>query len=160
MSPSLHTPVGTCIVIGVLAGIPFLYYAGAGVIAISATGMIYISYILGNIAILRARLKGWPSEATPFKLGSWGTIINLLAIVWGGSMIVNFLWPRSVASCSVCNPPLSALPNLNLGSTLGSIPIFEATLGVILIVGAVYYLIAQRNSAPTAAIKTAAEVGA
>jgi amino acid transporter len=160
VNPSLHTPVGTCIVIGVMAGIPFLYYAGAGVIAISATGMIYISYILGNIAIMSARMKGWPKEQTPFKLGSWGTIINVLAMVWGGSMILNFLWPRSVGSCSICNPPLSALPNINLGSTLGSIPIFEATLGVILIVGAVYYLIAQRNSAPTPAIKAASEVGA
>src|SRR6202521_873905 len=60
VSPSLHTPVGTCIVIGVLAGIPLLYYAGAGIIAIAATGMIYISYLLGNIAILIARTKGWP----------------------------------------------------------------------------------------------------
>ena len=160
VSSSLHTPVGTCIVIGVVAGIPFLYYAGAGLIAISATGMIYISYLLGNVAILKARLAGWPKEATAFKLGSWGTIVNLVALVWGGSMIINFLWPRSVASCSICNPPLSALPNINLGSSLGNIPIFEATLGVILIVGAIYYFIAQRNAAPTAAIKSAAEVGA
>jgi len=146
VNPSLHTPVGTCIVIGVLAGIPFLYYAGAGLIAISATGMIYIAYMLGNIAILRARMKGWPKDDAPFKLGQWGTIINGLALVWGGSMIVNFLWPRSVGSCSICNPPLSALPNINLGTSIGSVPIFEATLGVILIVGAIYYFIAQRNA--------------
>src|SRR4029077_18553868 len=30
----LHTPVGTCIVVGVLAGIPLLYYAGVFLIAI------------------------------------------------------------------------------------------------------------------------------
>jgi urea carboxylase system permease len=155
VNTSLHTPVGTCIVIGVLAGIPFLYYAGAGVIAISATGMIYIAYMLGNIAILRARLKGWPKDDAPFKLGQWGTIINVLALVWGGSMIVNFLWPRSVASCSICNPPVSALPNINLGTSIGSVPIFEATLGVILIVGAIYYFIAQRNSTDTPAIQPA-----
>ena len=60
VNPTLHTPVGTCIVVGVLAGLPLVYYAGAGLIAIGATGMIYLSYILGNIAILLARLKGWP----------------------------------------------------------------------------------------------------
>ena len=87
-----------------------------------------------------------PKEGAPFKLGQWGTIINVAALVWGGSMIVNFLWPRSVGSCSICNPPLSALPNINLGTSIGSVPIFEATLGVILIVGAIYYFIAQRNA--------------
>src|SRR5216117_1405105 len=67
VSPSLHTPIGTCIVIGVLAGMPLVYYAGAATIAIGATGMIYLSYILGNIAILLARLRGWPKDAAPFR---------------------------------------------------------------------------------------------
>ena len=145
--PSLHTPIGTCIVIGVLAGIPLIYYAGAGTIAIGATGMIYLAYILGNIAILIARFRGWPQESTPFKLGGWGTIVNILALVWGIAMEINFLWPR-VSS----NPPLSGLPNVTISGTLGNIPIFEATLGVILIVGAIYYFFAQRNMPETKAV--------
>jgi amino acid transporter len=148
VSASLHTPVGTCIVIGVLAGLPFLYFAGAGTLAIGATGMIYLSYILGNIAILLARLKGWPKESAPFKLGSWGTIINILALVWGIAMEINFLWPRNLAAGNQ-NPPISSLPNITIPSPIGNIPIFEATLGVIIIVGAVYYLIAQRNAPET-----------
>jgi amino acid transporter len=142
VSPSLHTPVGVCIVVGVLAAVPFLYYAGAGTIAISATGMIYLSYLLGNLAILIARTKGWPTEKAPFKLGGWGLIVNALALVWGGSMLVNFLWPRPG---SIINPAISALPNIpNLGA-LGNIPIFEATVGVIVIIGAIYYMVAQRG---------------
>src|SRR2546428_5519350 len=47
VNPSLHTPVGTCLVIGVLAAIPLLYYAGAGIIAIAAPGRISLSSILG-----------------------------------------------------------------------------------------------------------------
>jgi amino acid transporter len=152
VSPSLHTPVGTSIVIAVLAAIPFLYYSGVAIIAIAATGMIYISYLLGNFAVLRARLRGWPKENTPFKLGSWGMLINVLALVWGGAMLVNFLWPRAAT-----NPPLSALPGWGLGDTLGSIPIFEATLGVILIVGAIYYFAALRNSSETPTILPAGE---
>jgi urea carboxylase system permease len=148
VNPTLHTPVGTCIVIGVLSAIPLLYYAGAGIIAIAATGMIYLSYLLGNLAILFARLRGWPTEKTPFKLGSWGTIVNVLALLWGASMLVNFLWPR-VSS----NPALSGLPNIpNLGP-LNNVPIFEATLGVILIVGVVYYLFAHRGMPDTQAVK-------
>src|SRR5467141_2213470 len=127
VNPSLHTPVGTCIVIGVLAGLPLIYYAGAATIAIGATGMIYLSYILGNIAILLARFRGWPKESAPFRLGSWGTIVNVLALVWGISMEINFLWPRNLAA-GYQNPPLSALPNVTIPSFLGNIPIFEAVL--------------------------------
>jgi urea carboxylase system permease len=152
--PGLHTPIGTCIVIGVLAALPLIYYAGAGIIAIGATGMIYLSYILGNIAILGARLRGWPKESTPFKLGSWGTIVNILALVWGIAMEINFLWPRN-ASVGGQNPPLSALPNVTIGSPIGDIPVFEFTLGLILLVGAIYYLIAQRNATDTPAIQPA-----
>ena len=150
VSPTLHTPIGTCIVIGGLSAIPLFYYAGAGLIAIAATGMIYISYLLGNLAILIARTKGWPKESAPFKLGSWGTLINVLGLVWGGSMLINFLWPRSSS-----NPPLSALPNLNLSGVVGNIPIFEATVGVIVIVGAIYWAVAQRQMPQTAAVAPA-----
>ena len=153
VSPSLHTPIGTCIVVGVLSAIPLLYYAGAGIIAIAATGMIYISYILGNIAIMIARTKGWPKEQTPFKLGSWGMLINVLGLVWGISMLVNFLWPRPSS-----NPALSSLPNVTVPGFLGNIPIFEATVGVIIIVGAIYYFIAQRGKAPTPAIAPASQI--
>jgi hypothetical protein len=157
VNPSLHTPVGTTIIIGVLAGLPLLVYASAFTIAIGATGMIYLSYILGNIAILVARLKGWPKESTPFKLGNWGTIVNVLALVWGIAMEINFLWPRDL-SVGGQNPPLTALfPNI--GSAFSNIPVFEATLAVILIVGAVYYFAAQRGKDATPAMTAAPQAG-
>jgi urea carboxylase system permease len=160
VSPTLHTPVGTCIVVGALAGIPLFYYAGAGAIAIQATGLIYLSYLLCNIAVLRARLKVWPTEAVPFKLGGWGLVINILALLWGGSMLVSFLWPRGgIWVNTFINPKISELPNIpNLGP-LGGVPLFEATLGVILIVGFVYWLFAQRSAPDVAPIKPA-EMGA
>lgn len=157
VNPTLHTPIGTCIVVGVLAGLPLVYYVGASTIAIGATGMIYLSYILGNLAILFARFRGWPQEKTPFQLGSIGLIVNVLALVWGIAMEINFLWPRNAAA-GAQNPPLSALPNfsgtatLGIPSPIGDIPIFEATLVVILIVGAIYYFAAQRKSTATATI--------
>ena len=157
VNPTLHTPIGTCIVVGVLAGLPLIYYVGAGTIAIGATGMIYLSYILGNLAILFARFRGWPQEKTPFQLGSIGMIVNVLALVWGIAMEINFLWPRNAAAGGQ-NPPLSALPNfsgtgtLSIPSPIGDIPIFEATLAIIVVVGAIYYFAAQRKSAASATI--------
>jgi len=152
--PGLHTPVGTCVVIGVLALLPLLYYAGAGTIAIGATGMIYLSYILGNFAILRARLSGWPKEDSPFKLGSWGVPINILGLIWGVTMEINFLWPRN-AAVGGQNPPLSALPNISFPGFLSNIPIYEFTLGIILLVGLIYWAVAQRKSTTTATIAPA-----
>jgi len=160
VSPTLHTPVGTCIVVGVLAGLQLVYYTGAALIAIGATGMIYLSYILGNIAILLARFRGWPEEKAPFSLGSWGTIVNILGLVWGVAMEVNFLWPRDF-SAGGQNPPLSVLPNfsgtgaLGIQGPLGSLPIYETTLAIILLVGVIYYLGWQRKPGTSPTIKPA-----
>ena len=58
VEPRLHTPIWSCIVVGILAGIPMIQFAGVAVIAIAATGMIYLSYLIGNLALFRARLRG------------------------------------------------------------------------------------------------------
>jgi Amino acid permease len=147
VSPTLHTPVITCLVVGALAALPFIYYAGAGLIAIVATGMIYLSYLLGNIAILLARLRGWPTKGAPFKLGGWGLVVNLLGLAWGGSMLVNFLWPRPASNPSfntILNPT-GAAGGASLGGFGDSVPIFELVVVVIVVVGAVYYYVAQRG---------------
>jgi amino acid transporter len=141
----LHTPIGTCVIVGLLAGLPLLYYTGAAAIAIGATGMIYLSYILGNIAIFLARLKGWPKDDAPFKLGSAGVLVSILGLVWGIAMEINFLWPRD-ASAGGQNPPLSALPNVTFPGFMQNIPVYEFTLAVILIVGVVYWAAAQRRA--------------
>jgi urea carboxylase system permease len=154
VNTSLHTPVWACIAVGVLALLPLLYYAGAGIIAIGATGMIYLSYILGNLAILGARLKGWPKEDSPFRLGRWGVPINIAGLVWGVAMEINFLWPRD-ASVGGQNPPLSTLPNISIPGFLQNVPIYEFTLGIILLVGIIYWAIAQRRSTSAATIAPA-----
>ena len=130
--PKLHTPIGACIAIGVLAFIPMLQYAGAGIIAIAATGMIYLAYFIGNIALMRARLRGWPKAAAPFALGRWGIPLNVLALAWGGGMLINFAWPR-VAT----NPRPSELPGtLNFHwAWLNHKPVFWTVVIVIALVG-------------------------
>ncbi len=144
VSPNLHTPVWTCIAIAVLAAVPFLKYAGVGIIAIAATGMIYLSYFLGNIVILRARARGWPKTDAPFKLGRWGMVVNILGLVYGGAMLINFAWPR-VAS----NPEPSqtgGLLSFGIGF-LNKIPILWTVAIVIALIGALYYLIVGRSKA-------------
>ena len=138
----LHTPIWSCIVVGILAAIPYIQFAGVAVIAIAATGMIYLSYLIGNLALLRARLRGWPKTKAPFSLGRWGLPISLLAIAYGGGMLVNMAWPRAAT-----NPRPKELPGtLDFHwHWLNGQPVLWTVLIVILIVGGLYYALVQRT---------------
>jgi amino acid transporter len=142
VSPTLHTPVFACIIIALLAAVPFLKYSGVAIIAIAATGMIYLSYFLGNLVIMRARLRGWPKISAPFSLGRWGPVINVLALLYGGAMLVNFAWPR-VAS----NPEPSQTGGLlTFGiDFVNKIPILWLVVIVITLIGVIYYLAVGRR---------------
>jgi amino acid transporter len=144
VSPSLRTPVWSCVAVALLSAIPFIKYSGAGIIAIAATGMIYLSYFLGNIVIMRARARGWPKASAPFRLGRWGILVNIVALLYGGAMLVNFAWPRSAS-----NPkPEQTNGLLSFGlSFLDKIPILWTVVIVIVLVGAIYYLIVGRTKA-------------
>jgi amino acid transporter len=142
VSPNLHTPVWTCVVVALLAAVPFIQYSGAGIIAIAATAMIYFSYFLGNIAIMRARARGWPRTSAPFRLGRWGMLVNIVALVYGGAMLINFAWPRAAS-----NPKpdqTAGLLNFHI-DFLNKIPILWTVLVFIVVIGAIYYLAVGRN---------------
>jgi urea carboxylase system permease len=142
VSPKLRTPWVACIIVTLIAAIPLIQYAGATYLAIAATGMIYLSYALGGLAILRARLKGWPKRDAPFKLGKWGIPVSIAGLVWGGAMLVNFAWPRAAS-----NPT----PNQTGGSLdfhwawLNDRPVLWSVVIVIVGVGSAYFWLVQRK---------------
>lgn len=141
--PTLRTPIWSCIAVAVIAAIPMLKYAGAGIVAIAATAMIYLSYFLGNAAIMWARTRGWPKVDSPFRVGRWGIIVNVLALAWGGGMLINFAWPRAAS-----NPePNQTNGALSLGvDGLNKIPILYTVLLFAAIIGVIYYFaVARRN---------------
>jgi urea carboxylase system permease len=141
VSPTLHTPVWTCITVAVIAALPFIEFSGAGIIAIAATALIYLSYFLGNLAIMRDRLRGWPKTRAPFRLGRWGVFVNSLGLLYGGAMLVNFAWPRVQSNMT---PDQSGVLDFHIGF-LNKIPILWSVFVVILIIGVLYYLIVGRN---------------
>jgi hypothetical protein len=132
---------------------------GAGTaiyIAIAATGMIYIAYFLCNLGVLFARTKGWPHREAWFSLGSWGTVLNVLALVWGGAMVLNIaIWTDPSLFGLFGNDLRNTWSNpfintfIKIGGTLQeglpAWPIFETTVGTVLAIGAVYYVVAQRG---------------
>ena len=144
VSPSLHTPVWTCIAIAVLAAVPFIQYSGVAIIAIAATGMIYLSYFLGNIVILRARSRGWPKASAPFKLGRWGLLVNIVALLYGGAMLINFAWPRAASNPKPNQTVAPAKLDFHIGF-LNDIPILWTVVVVIALIGAIYYAAVGRR---------------
>jgi amino acid transporter len=146
VSPALHTPVWMCIAIAVLAAIPFIQYTGAGIIAIAATAMIYFSYFLGNLAIMRDRMRGWPRTGSPFRLGKWGLAINLIGLAYGGGMLINFAWPRAASNPEPKQTVIAGVQQLNFHiGFLNDIPILWTVFLVIVLIGAIYYLITGRT---------------
>jgi amino acid transporter len=165
VNPRLHTPVGTCIIIGLLAAIPFIQFAGASTIAVGATASIYFSYLLGNLAFMRARTRGWPRTKAPFSLGGWGKVVNVIAILWGAAMLLNFLWPSSATSAF--DPNATSANYLRIFSNpkpvqtdyfaegqqlvdfkigfLNEIPVIWTVFAIIIIVGAIYYYAVQKR---------------
>jgi amino acid transporter len=166
---AFKTPLNAAVAVGVLSAIPFLVSDSPGVIAIGATGLIYTSYFLCNLGVLVARRRGWPHKGAWFRLGSWGTIINIAALVWGGAMILNFaMWQTntfgSLGSMSYTIPASGStaastiglrdltnplLNTLSFGGQvqagLPAIPLFEFTLLTILVTGAIYYWATERR---------------
>jgi amino acid transporter len=165
VSPRLHTPIGTCIVIGGLAAVPFIQFAGASTIAVGATASIYFSYLLGNLAFMRARAKGWPRTKAPFSLGGWGKVVNVVAILWGAAMLLNFLTPSSATSAF--DPNASGANYLRIFSNpkpiqtdyfaegeqlvdfkigfLNEIPVIWTVFGLVILAGAIYYFAVQKQ---------------
>ena len=142
VNPSWHTPVGSCLAVGIFAFIPMLQYTVAAIVAIAATGMIYLSYLVCNIAVMRARLRGWPRTPAPFSLGKWGIPVTALGLLWGGGMLLNIAWPR-VATNPTPNET-GKLLNFHW-HWLNDRPIFWTVVIVITLVGAAYYVLVQRT---------------
>jgi amino acid transporter len=149
---TFKTPANAAVAVGVLAALPFFLTDSPGLIATGATGLIYLSYLMANLGVLLARLKGWPKKEAWFKLGRWGTVLNILALVYGGVMVVNFaLWsdPALFGNFGsdlrdLSNPSLTIITSGgNAISWLPDIPFFEATVLVILAAGVLYYLATQ-----------------
>ena len=157
VNQTFKTPTNAAVGVGILSTLPLLITGAAAsfYLAIAATGTIYISYLLCNWGVLRARRRGWPHQGAWFKLGSWGTIINVLALVWGTAMVINIgLWEwegfgdfgnelRSIWS----NPPINTFLQWNgeVLTDLPAIPVFEFFVGSVIVVGMLYYLLSGQR---------------
>ena len=138
MSEKHHVPANALVVMGAVPALItlsalWLQDAIATIISFAAVG-IYISFQMIVLAALIARIRGWRPTG-PFTLASWGWLVNLVALAYGVSAIVNILWPRP------------ATPNDPWYASYGML---VTTVGVI-ILGGIYMLLVkpyERGNAP------------
>jgi Amino acid transporters len=157
VNPTFRTPTNAAVAVGVLAAIPILLVGpGGGItLSIAATGLIYLSYFLCNLGVAFARGRGWPHKKAWFNLGRWGMLINILALVYGAIMIINIcLWASPElfgdfggAGRNYWNPLINGLFTIN-GQKLDMLPawpLFESLVGLLLVLGAIYYVVSIRG---------------
>ncbi|MGB7363332.1 MAG: amino acid permease [Rhodococcus sp. (in: high G+C Gram-positive bacteria)] len=105
------TPIAPAVVIGL--GCVLVLVVNVGNSAIFSTlasvciVLIYLAYMMVTVPLLLRRLKGWPNvakgtapkvdaEGKPlFTLGRLGLPVNIVAVVYGGAMVINLSWPRA-----------------------------------------------------------------
>jgi amino acid transporter len=157
VNSTFRTPANAAIAVGVLAAIPILVIGPLGgfSVSIAATGLIYLSYLLTNIGVLAARFRGWPHQPAWFNLGRWGKLISVLAILYGGLMLINIgIWqdPNLFGlfggdGRAITNPTIDGFikPFGNEIAGMPAWPIFETLVGVLLLLGILYYVVSIRG---------------
>ena len=128
ISPHTHVPVAALVAAGIVAALIalcglWLQNAISTIISFAAAG-IYIAFQMLVAGALIARAKGW-KPAGPFTLGRWGWLVNIIALAYGLSAIVDMVWPRS--------------PNDPWYSNYGMI----VTAGGVLVLGTLYMVLAK-----------------
>jgi amino acid transporter len=154
-----RTPTNAAVAVGILAAIPILLVGPIGgvTLSIAATGLIYLSYFLCNLGVAFARARGWPHQPAWFSLGRWGMPINILALIWGGVMILNIsLWADKSLfgdfggdGRAFWNPLINGLFTVG-GQKLTGLPawpLYESLVGLLFVTGAIYYVVAVRGTA-------------
>lgn len=98
-----QTPIVPAVVIGVIAEAILVLNIGQPkiftVLTSIAVIMIYLAYLMVTGPMLKKRLAGqWPpadlAAGGYFTMGRWGTLVNIVAVLWGAGMALNLAWPR------------------------------------------------------------------
>jgi amino acid transporter len=97
LSRRTHIPAPALILSGIVPAVIiclgyFTEDALATIVSFCTAG-IYISFQMIVAAALFSRLRGWKPHGQ-FTLGRWGIVINIAALGYGVSSIINILWPR------------------------------------------------------------------
>jgi hypothetical protein len=71
-------------------------------------------------------------------------LVNIVALLYGGAMLINFAWPRAASNPKPNQTVAPAKLDFHIGF-LNDIPILWTVVVFIVLVGAIYYLITGRK---------------
>ncbi|MGH3382534.1 MAG: amino acid permease, partial [Actinoallomurus sp.] len=101
VSERSKTPVLPALITGFLTVVVLLINIGNQraffVLTSTAIILFYIPYLLVTAPMLLKRLRGhWPGpdHGPYFRMGRFGLVVNVFAVVYGLAMTVNLFWPR------------------------------------------------------------------
>jgi urea carboxylase system permease len=101
VSPRSKTPVVPALITGALTIVVLLINIGNQraffVLTSTAIILFYIPYLLVTGPMLLRRLRGqWPgpNHGPYFRMGRFGVVVNVFAVLYGLAMTINLLWPR------------------------------------------------------------------
>ena len=95
VNTTFKTPANAAIAVGILAAIPILVIGPGGrFLGVDRRDRADLPQLPArNIGVLAARYRGWPQTPAWFSLGRWGKLVNILAILYGGLMLINIaIW--------------------------------------------------------------------
>ncbi len=128
LSARTNEPLRIIVVVAILSMLPLLAVTQIPVIIAAISALILVPYLLVLLALIRRRMQGWPHTETPFRLGSWGLPLTIIAIVWVAAVLVDALWARPETN-----------PNL------GPFPVIWELAVVIVVLGAIWWFAALRG---------------
>jgi urea carboxylase system permease len=121
--------------------------------------MFYLSYLGVTVGMLVRRLRGeWPrpEHGSYFSLGRFGTLVNVLAVIYGAVVAINIAWPRSAVYDSLGGTKDAA------GHLIPSHWYWQYIailfIGITFIVGAIYYFAVYNRKPIQVLAEHAAEV--
>jgi hypothetical protein len=120
------------------------------VLTATAIIMFYLAYLGVTLPMLVRRFRGtWPrpDHGPYFSLGRWGLPVNLAAVAYGTLVTINIAWPRDAIYNAVGTPHWYWK--------------WAAVLfvGIIVIIGALYYYLVQVNKPEEVLAEHRAEIG-
>jgi urea carboxylase system permease len=163
VSGSRRVPIVPALVVGILALVILAVNIGnqSAFLALTSVAivMFYIAYLGVTGGMLIRRLRGtWPKpdHGPYFSLGRWGTLVNVLAVLYGAVVAVNIAWPRSAVYDA-----LAGTKDLS-GHVIPGHWYWQYIailfIGIVVIVGSIYYF-AVYSKKPISVLKEhAAEV--
>jgi amino acid transporter len=91
------SPVHAIVVTSILAVLVCVYAAAFYVVTSISTITLYLAYVIPIFLNVRNRFRGRGEQMTPalalWSLGRWGSLVNVIAIVWCASIAVVFMLP-------------------------------------------------------------------